>query len=390
MKFSLKELVTPFTRDEATQAIYDVMAAVGVTHTNWKPGAVMRTMITAIAILLVACSTLIAAVARSGFLELAAGAWLDLVAWYVYGVKRQEATFAEGEITLTNTSGGIFSYEKDDMIFKNAIGVTYRNSEAFTLNGLSSLTISIRATVEGVAGTTAAGTIKEFETSVSQYVTCTNANALIGIDRERDPALRENCLDKLGALSPNGPKDAYAYFARTAKYANGASVGVTRVRVTRNLYGHVTTYVGTASGGIEGDAEDIETGLGVVHDRVQRNAVPLCITENTVSATAYPYSVSYSVWAYSTIGMSAAELRDEINAAITAFLVERPIGGDEIEGNDGAIFISALRAVIRVRPEIFRIEIHTPTTDTPLSPFQAPTVGTLAALEITQVPPPSL
>ena len=391
MIYSLKELVTPPTRAEATAAIYSVMGAVGVTTTNWKPGAVMRTMITAVAILYVASATLIALIARSGFLELAAGAWLDLVAYYVYGVTRQEATFAEGDVTLTNSGGGVYNYEANDVIVKNGAGVTYRNTEAFTLLGASSLEVSVRAIEAGIIGTTAANTIEGFETEISaQYVTVTNANALIGAERERDPALRTKCLDKLGALSPNGPKDAYAYFARNAKFADGTSAGVTRVRVVHDAYSNVTTYIGTASGGIEGAEEDGLTALGVVHDNIQRNAVPLSINETTVSATGYSFSVSYSVWAYSSIGMTAAELRDEINAALTAFFVDRPIGGDEIEGNDGAVYVSALRAVIRVRPEIFRVIVHTPSDDVPLMPYHAPTVGSLAALEITQVAPPTL
>src|SRR5690349_21273415 len=101
MLFSLDELVKPMTATEVRESIYRGMGLVGVNTTTWKPGAVVRTMVVVTSIVMSAFSNLIASIARSGFLELAEGRWIDLVAWYVYRVKRPEATFATGNYTLT-------------------------------------------------------------------------------------------------------------------------------------------------------------------------------------------------------------------------------------------------------------------------------------------------
>ena len=88
MTVSIDDLTTPVTRDEAKASIYDAMGTVGVSTTAWRPGAVVRTMVAAIAILFAACTSLMAKIAKSGFLEFAVGTWLTLVARHVYGVER--------------------------------------------------------------------------------------------------------------------------------------------------------------------------------------------------------------------------------------------------------------------------------------------------------------
>src|SRR3712207_6412770 len=144
--FSIDDLTTPLTREQVQTKIYDVLALVGTRTTSWKPGAVARTMITACAVVIAAFSSLTALIARSGFLELAEGKWLALVAWYVYGVEKRYATFAEGEVTLTNTGGGIYPMDAGDLIVGNPdTGAQYRNSGSFTLGALSTLTVPIVA-----------------------------------------------------------------------------------------------------------------------------------------------------------------------------------------------------------------------------------------------------
>jgi uncharacterized phage protein gp47/JayE len=388
MIYSFKELTTPVTLDEARTAIYDVLAAVGVTTTGWKPGAVVRTICTAVAILFVAAMTLISLIAGNGFLELSSGDWLTAVARYVYGVTRKAATFAEGKVTLINTSGGIYELDPDELVLSNGL-VTYRNTQTFTLAANSTLTIDVRATIAGTAGTALANTITKLETPLTG-VSCANANALIGTDEETDPALRLRCLDKLGARSPNGPADAYAYFARSATLPDGTSAGIVRVRTLKDLNGHVTTYVASASGEVAGDAEDTATPLGAAHDSIQRNAVPLCVTEDTESAAPKTIDHSYSIWAYDSIGLDPSQLMSGAAEALDRFYAERPIGGDEIEGSDGKVYVNTLESVLRFRPEIFRVELHSPANDVALLPHEVPKRGLNNLSQYTKTAPPSI
>ena len=129
MTTTLETLTTPLTVAEIKTAIYDTMAANGVDTTGWKPGAVVRTMVAGVAIILAAFSALIALLARSGFLSLSEGEWLTLVARYVYDTERITATFATGTVTIDNASGNIYAIDPGDLILLNtATGATYRNT----------------------------------------------------------------------------------------------------------------------------------------------------------------------------------------------------------------------------------------------------------------------
>jgi len=71
------------------------------------------------------------------------------------------------------------------------------------------------ADVAGPGGTSAPGTITQPVTTLSG-VTCENLQSFIGTDWESNQSLAAKCRLKIQALSPNGPKGAYEYFALKA------------------------------------------------------------------------------------------------------------------------------------------------------------------------------
>lgn len=390
MTVSLEDLTTPLTRDEAKQSIYDVLAAVGVNTTTWKPGAVVRTIIVAVAIVLAALSQLIALGTRSGFLDFAEKGWLTLVAKFAFGVDRIEATFGAGEVTLTNTGGGVYTVDVDDLVVANpTTGKTYRNSSAFTLNALATLTIPIVAVEAGSASTSTGNTITRLETTLLG-VTCTNANSVVGLDEESDPNLRARCREKLGSLSPNGPSDAYAFIAKGAKRADGTPIGVTRVRCIKDGYGNIDVYCATASGGLTGDATDVATDLGAVDDALQRNATPLAVTGTAKSPTAVAQGVTYEVWMYDTSGLTPAQVQALVSTKLGAYAAAVPIGGNVIGGDAGKVFVSSLQSEIRsVRPdEIFKVVVTSPAADIELAGSEYWQLGSVVCTNINQVPAP--
>lgn len=386
--FSLKDLTTPLTREQVQASIYDVLGIVGVNTTVWKPGAVVRTMITAVSIVAAAFSSLQAKIARAGWLELADGAWLTLVARYVFNVERFEATFASGEATLTNAGGGVYTLDPNDLVISNPdTGKTYRNTAPFTLGALSSITIPIVATEAGSASTSTPNTIVELETPLLG-VTCTNAKAVVGQDEESDPSLRTRCYEKLGALSPNGPWDAYSSAARNARRSDGTQIGVTRVRVQDDGYGAVNTYVATATGGVTGTAGDVETDLGAVDDAIQRQAGPLAVTANTYSASPVTVPVTYELWMYNTSGLSEEEIKAAVAERLTTGMATQPIGGNVIGSDPGKIFLDSIRTTIgATRPEIFHVVLTSPAADVVLDEDEVPVLGAVTATAIHQLPP---
>jgi hypothetical protein len=374
---SIADLTTPMTREQVERSLYDVLGRLGVSTTSWKTGAVVRAMLTATALLFSALSYLTASIARSGFLELATGDWLTLVARYVFNVERVEATFAEGEVTLTNTTGGVFVYDPEDLTVRNSTtDKSYRNTSAFVLNGFETLTVAVRAVESGSASTSVAGAIDSIE-SGPDGVNVSNAPAVVGQDEETDPNLRVRCLEKLGALSPNGPWDAYSYAARNATRADGSLIGVTRVRVRNDGYGNVFVYCATATGGVTGDANDPDTDLGAINEAIQRQATPQCVVANVYSATPVAIEV---------------QIKDAIATRLVAFMQSQPISGNTLEGEvTGRVYQDAIRTAIGATfpyPQTFHVVVALPSEDVALAIDQVPVLGAVNGT-IVQVAPPS-
>lgn len=387
MTYSIDELTTPLTRAEVEQRIYAALAARGVTVTAWKPGSVMRTMIAASAIVMSAFSELTARAARAGFAETAEGPWLSLVAWHGRRVQRIEATYAEGQITLTNTGGGVYVLDVDDLIAANAeSGKQYRNTEAVSLGALETATVAVRAVEAGAASTAAPGEITALVTPLLG-VTVTNAAPVVGADAETDAELRARYDERLGALSPMGPWDAYTYAARMATRADGSRVGVSRVRTVPDGAGGVTVYVATASGGVGGTAGDVGTDLGAIDEAIAQRAEPLAVTAVAASAAVVAVPVTYKAWILNTSGLTETQIRETIEDALVAWFAVQPIGGHRA-GVTGRLYHDAIRTVIGASiPQIFHVEITAPAGDVVLAASEVAVLGAVTATSIVQVSP---
>ncbi len=386
MSTSLDELSRPLTVEEIKTAIYDYIAAYGLTTTSWKPGAVVRTIIAALAFVLAAFSVLLSLVAKSGFLELSSGDWLTLVARYVYGVEKDLGSFATGYVTLNNAGGGVYSGDADDLVVYNPVtGKSYRNTTAFAIGALETgVVVPIQAVELGTGSTSAAGEITGMETALAG-VTCTNAAAVVGTDPETDAALRARCVESTAAASPNGPRDAYSYFAKTAKRSDGSSIGVTRVNPVPDGVGGIDVYVATSSGGVTGTAGDPNTDLGAVADAIHENAEPLGITPTVQSATPLAIAVTYELWLLSTTGLTTTQVEDLVEAALVAFMATAPIGGYVIAPATGKVYVSAIRAAIASAlpsGSLVRVDVTLPAADVDVAAAEAPVLGTVTATAI--------
>ena len=386
---SLAELITPMTVAEASETIYAALAARGVKTTGWKPGAVVRTIVAALAIILAAFSRMQAAIAKSGFLDTAEGAWLTLLAFYVYSVTRDEGSFATGVVTCVNSTGSIYSGDPGDLVFINtASGKTYRNTEVFTIGSMSTVDIAIEAIEIGSDSTSLAGEIDDLVTTLNG-VSVSNAADVIGSDAESDALLRLRCRESLGILSPNGPRDAYAYVARTTKRLVGSSIGVTRCVVIPDGYGNVDVYLATASGGVTGTVGDTSTDLGVIDEAIQLQVVPEAVTATVQSATSLTVAVTYELWVRDTIGLTATQVEDAVNDALSAAISDVPIGGEVIAPAAGKVYIDTLEAAIDgalPAGSIVKRTITVPAADVAVATNEAPVAGTMTATAIHFVP----
>ncbi|HSN26433.1 MAG TPA: baseplate J/gp47 family protein, partial [Kofleriaceae bacterium] len=341
---NLSDLTTPLTEDQAKQAIYDALATLGLSTTSWKPGAWVRTIIAVFAKAYSSLTSLTALIASGGFLFLAKGDWLTLVAQYVYGVTRDPGSFASGNIQFDNSGGGIYSGVAGDLIVANtSTGKAYRNTAPYTIGALATgVLIPFQAVELGSASTSTPATITTLGTPLPG-VTVTNPGALVGLDAETDDALVLRCSEKTGALSPNGPRDAYAYLARSATL-NGVSVGVTRVKTIPDGIGGVDVYVADKTGTLTGTVGDLTTALGVVDEAIQTQCAPLGITARVHAATPHAIAVTYELWIRRT-SLADADVKSAVATQITNFLATIPIGGFDLTGAGGAgkVYLGGLK-----------------------------------------------
>lgn len=385
---TIDELVKPLTPAQVEAALYSAMVGRGLVTTDWKPGAVVRTIVTALAIVLAALTVLIAFIAKSGFLEFATGPWLTLVARHVYGTERILETFATGIVRITNVTGAgsFIGVQTGDLVVKAttgpAAGKTYRSTAGFSLPAIAAafVDVPVRADEAGASSSTGAGTITSF---VTTFVGCsvTNAASLVGSDRERDEALRARARAKTGVLSPNGPRDAYAYIATSAKRTNGTAIGVTRVRCIADGRGGVDVYVADADGTLTGTVGDLDSDLGIVDRDIQEKVVPLAVTARTHASTPSNLAVSYELWVDTAIGLAGAELAAAIQTALDAYAGSVAIGGERIPSvSGGYVFRSAIGGVISGvvgTDHLIRLDVLTPVADVPISTTSAPVLGTV-------------
>lgn len=380
---TVDELTAPLSRQDVQASIYRVLAKVGVDTSAWKSGGPTRTMIVGVSAIIAAMSKHQAQVARSGWLELAADQWLDLSAYFVYAQRRIAATYGTGTLTLVNTGGGVYALDPGDLIVTNpATKQSYRNASAISLgSGATVSGVSFIAVEPGSAASADAGAITELTTVLpGVQIASGSSSRVVGLDRESDAALRARCAARLGALSPMGPWDAYAYAARNAVRADGSSVGVTRIRLTKDGYGHVTVYVAKQAGAIP------PADLAIVADAIDRNAVPQAITAFVVSAAEHPIAVGVTVYAYNTSGRTETQVQDLVRAQLRSFMDAQPVGGNVIAGV-GRVYADAIRvAAARAIPEIIHVTLTAPSGDVTLTVNEVPTLGA-SSVGVVFVPP---
>lgn len=383
MALPVDELTKPLTVKQAKATLYTLLAKAGVSTTSWASGAVLRTLVWIVAVVLAAFTAVLAVIVKGLFLDSATGRWLTLLALYVYGVTRRGVTFATGEITFNNAKGGEYPFAVNEcLVLCPSTGKTYWNTEAFTIAPLQTgLKVQFEAREGGSASTATSNTITELVSPLIG-VTVTNAEAFVGTDEESDEELRRDCRAALGALSPFGASDAYRFFAKYVPGAvpgdpfkalldaDGNAIGINRVNViTPNFTGLVKVIVATPSGDVPGDVLTEGTPLYIVDRNLKKYATPATVTEQTFNADEVNFIVIYSVLADAASGLTSTQVKAKIAAALTAYFAEFPIGGVTSNGTDYYAFLSSVIGVIwKADPSIFDVKLTSPLTDQALEP----------------------
>lgn len=359
-----------------------IASSLGLDVDAWGPGDPTRSYYHYFAEILSNLEGVVSNYIAAGFLDWAqekaeetgSTDWLVVLAKQVYNVDAVEATFAEGVVTLTNNAGGFFpDIEAGDLTFKSSItGKTYHNTSGGTLASgpATTLPVDIIADEAGSESSAGAGEIDTLITTLLE-VTCSNANAVVGLDAESAASIANRCRLKFGALSPNGPRDAYNYVALTFEFTG--TTGVTRARsVGDSDVGEVNLYIAGPSGPVSsGDRDAVEAAVVLW-------ATPLTITPIVTSATGVDTPIVYEIWVYASVGETEAAIKDAIAAELEKLFASRPIGGDVIPpATSGKLYVSLIESVIRgVFPaHTFRVVLSAPGADVALLISEVATLG---------------
>jgi Baseplate J-like protein len=386
-QLSLAALLVQETKDVIYAGALAVATTLGLPVTSWAPGDPTRSTFYVEASFLEVLENVVVGYVQSAFLDYAAvpnadgtpNPWLAILAQQVFNVTVPGATYATTTVTLTNAGGGIYVLQPGDLSLKNsATGATYTNKTAITLTGVGttgatgSVTVVADGPFAGTAGSAGAG---EIDTVVSGFngVTCTNPAAAVGLNAQDPQTTVQQCRNKLGSLSPNGPASAYSYVA-----LNSTLTGVTSVNRVRtypdSTTGNVSVVVAGPSGTVSGpDVSSVQTAINTW-------ATPLCITPTVQSAAPVTVPVTYQIWIYQSVNASSATIQANILTALQNFFAARPIGGDIIPpATTGTLYQSMIAAEIgAVYPkDTFRVVVSAPAGDTALTTSQVSILGTV-------------
>ena len=379
MSLPIDELIKSLTPAQVKASLYLLADSLGLKTTAWQKLSPLRTIFAVIAELFSGYTRLQAAVNRSGFLELAEGVWLTLLAWFVYGVLRNAATYAEGPVLVSNAAGGLYKYGPGDLVVLNtSTKKTYANVDAVTINPLEQdVEVVVRALEAGAASSAGPGDIDAF-VAASPELSVTNAESILGEDEELDPALRVRCTDKLGSLSPAGPAKAYAYIVKTPSL-NGGLAGLRVLTPPAVGNGTIRVIVAGPAGAVAGTTGDPNSDLGKLFLALNKLAVPAGYTLLLSSATPVPIAGDATIYVATSSGLSGPDAENAASEALTAYVPTIPIGGVDV-GAGGVVLYRALEAAIKAA-HVGIIEAKLDVeADVPLA---ATEVATLAAFTIT-------
>jgi hypothetical protein len=351
---SINDLLTTVTTDQQEEKFLVSLEAVGLKPRAWRKGGALRTILRVIAGAFAGFSTSMLGFVQAAFIETSTAGWLTLLAFYVYGVSRITATFASGNVQLTNTGGGVYPVVAGGLIVNHATtGKAYTNVSAFTLNpGDTNISIAVTAVEFGTPSNAAAGTVTVLQTQLAG-VTCTNSTAIVGSDDEKDPDLRQRCRDKLSTLSGKGPRGAYAYAVKSALRPDGSPVDVNRLSISpSSSTGVVTIYVASSSGA------PLSTDLPYITTSIETYARPDSVTATLLAANSVLVTRTLTVWATRTVGVLASDIQTMVQNALIAFFKTYPIGGtNKPPAVQGYLWATAIEGVAKsAHPSIFAID----------------------------------
>ncbi len=288
MTISISALYSVETYERLLSRGLEIAAAIGLPVTTWRAGDPTKSLYQFLAEILANYSEQNAEYIKGGFLSVATGDWLKVLALEVYGVEAPEASYATPTVEIENEGGAYYEIDAGDLTFKaSSTDKTYHNTDGGALAAGATLTLNLIADEPGADSSVADDEIDELVTTLLGVVV-NGSTAATAVDEASTQEIRDLCLDTLGALSPSGPADAYEYVCKNSDLTG--VFDITRAKtIDDSDEGEVTIYVASATGAVAGDS------VTAAQNAVEEWATPLCITPTVTNGTALPIDVTLQI-----------------------------------------------------------------------------------------------
>jgi hypothetical protein len=373
MTININTLFLAETAERLLALGLQVAQALGLPTTSWRTGDPEPTLLEFTAEALetrdqqltdyIMAGWLSSAVARAR--ETGSQAWLELLAYEMFGVTVPGAGYATPSITLVNSGGGNYPRGIGEITVRNSsTGKTYHNTDApAPLNGGATVTYTLEADEAGSASGVAVDEIDEIVTTMLGVTISGNTSGFAS-DAPTPEEIQTLCLATLGALSPNGPPDAYAYVCLTP--ALSGQTEVTRAYAYKfSTSGQVQVVVASATGAVSVGS------LAQCQDAVEKYATPLCITPTVSSAVPYVVAVTATVHGAAIPSDYVAK----IEAAVAAYFASVKIAGTVARS-------AIIAAIHNAVPEVDVVTLTAPVADIALGALEVPTSGAVSVVEV--------
>jgi hypothetical protein len=364
--FTFASLITVATAAKLLERGLSVARLLSLPVDSWRAGDPTRSLYHFLAEYLSTHDQVAAEYIKAGFLDWAAGDWLKVLAYQVYGVEAEDASSASNTLRLSNSSGGLYAFDAGDVIWRSSFtGKTYHNRDPFTLNPLqSNLEIYWVADEPGADSSVGNNEIDEFVTPFPG-ISIVSSSAGYGSDAQSDDSIKLACRESLGATSPNGPREAYEYIAKRSQLTGTNEV--TRARASGDT-GNGTVYVRVASaaGPVSADAlEKVERAVVVWATHI--GGTP--IVQN-VTTTSVAYDVR--LIARTSLNENTANVRLAVTQALQKLHADTRIAkaGDYLAE---AIMKATIRDVYR--DHTYDVILVSPSGDVPLPDGSVPVLA---------------
>lgn len=351
-----------------------IAQALGLVVTSWRTGDPTLATFDFVAEALENRDARSVELAKARWLSQAEGEWLTILAEEGFGVVREQATYATPTITLHNGGGAFYPIAPGDLTFKDTItNKTFHNTTGDTeaggpLSAGTTRTYELTADEAGSGSTVGTNDI-DFIVTPRNGVTITGSTAAVGLDQQSDDSLKVQCLASLGALSPDGPADAYEFVARSPKLTGVSDVARARA-VGDSSNGFVTLYIAGAAGPVAG------ASLTAVQAAILRWATPLCMTPTTVDATPVVINITATISGPGLPGDAPTLAENQLLTVLSAFQIADS-GGDSV---DTTLLTKAMRDGIGV--PIKTLAMTSPAAPVALALGQYPVLGTVSITEV--------